>query len=326
MDEWDDDAMHTLKTGIYDDGGGLSVIDAHFHIWDPAEQRLDWLGGDASGDAAGGLAALNRRWTMRDLETCYRPFAAQGVHWLGGVYVEVDCDDPIAEDRLVYGNRDPHILADVMRSAVSPWMRVPLFAAGVRDPLHVPSSPRGRCLEPTFVAGLRALGAAGLPFDACVRVDELDDLAAAHEQTPGLTLVIDHMGNVTPDTFDERYMAAMRRLAASPNTVVKVSGYPTADRAFVRDLLAFSRETFAGRRMYASNWPVVSMYSTFDEHLQLLLDEDGGDESLFRDVAARVYGIDVRGARGSGRRNADGGRPSQADEPGEPAELGSPAH
>lgn len=265
---------------------GMPLIDAHVHFWDPAEQRLDWLSDDDG--------TLNRRWTMSDLAACYGPFFAQGVRWLGGVYVEVDCADPLAEDRLICDDDDPRILASVMRADVSPWMRVPLFASGVRDPLHVPSSARGRCLDPLFIAGLRALEGAGLPFDACMRVEELDDLAAAHELVPDLTLVIDHMGNVTPATFDERYLSVMRRLAALPNTVVKVSGYPTDDRGFVRELLAFSRETFAGRRMYASNWPVVETYSTFADHLQLLLDEEGGDASLFRDVAARVYGIDVR--------------------------------
>ncbi|RSX53298.1 amidohydrolase [Bifidobacterium goeldii] len=270
------------------DSGTLDIIDAHFHIWNPAVQRLPWL------DNAD--PALRRHWSLDMFKAAYAPFAPDGVRLLGGVYVEVDCDDPEQEDRFIASNHDPLILARVMRACTKPWMRVPLFADGVRDPLHIPSSQPGRCMDDEFIGGLRMLGAAGLPFDVCARINELDDVAAAHEQAPDTTMVIDHMGNVTPTDFTEQYRESMRRLAAQPNTYIKVSGYPTADRAFVRDLLAFSRETFAGRRMYASNWPVVGTYSSFEEHLRMLIDEEGHDESLFRDTAAQVYHIDMANA------------------------------
>lgn len=261
----------------------MDVIDAHFHIWDPALQRLPWL------DRAD--ASLNRKWTVHDLAQCYRSFAPDGIRFRGGIYVEVDCDDPQAEDMLVYDNHDPRILGRVMRSTVSRYMRVPLFADGIRDPLHVDSSKRGRCLDDSFIDGLRLLGRRGIPFDACVRVDELNDLAEAHEQAPDATIVIDHLGNVTPSGFDSGYRKAMSRLAQVPGTYVKLSGYPTADSGFVHELLDFSRETFGSRRMFASNWPVVTTYSTFDEHFRLLLAQEGQNAELFAGTAARVYGV-----------------------------------
>lgn len=264
---------------------GFGIIDAHFHIWDPTIQRLPWL------DDADPL--LNRKWDLADLERAYASFDAESVRFLGGVYVEVDCDSPEAEDRLIYSNHDPRILARVMRARMEPWMRIPLFADGVRDPLHIPSSRPGRCLDSDFIDGLRMLGAAGLPFDVCARIDELDDIAQAHEQAPDTVIVLDHMGNVTPERFTEQYRDAMRRLAQLPNTYVKVSGYPTSDIKFVHDVLAFSREVFPNRRMYASNWPVVESYANFNDHLRLLLAEEGYDESLFCTTAAQVYHIDT---------------------------------
>ncbi|KAB5607916.1 amidohydrolase family protein [Bifidobacterium jacchi] len=263
----------------------LDVIDAHVHVWDPVRQRMPWL------DAAD--SRLNRRFTLGELAACYRPFARLGVRFVGAVYVEIDCDDPLQEDRLIAADGDRRWLAKVMRADVCAGsaMRVPLLAAGVRDPLHVPSSEVGRCLADGFIAGLEALGRAELPFDACVRRGELADLAEAHERSPQTVIVLDHMGNVTPATFDGEYRRVMQRLAAVPTTYLKVSGYPTADRGFVRELLAFSRETFGDRRMYASNWPVVESYATFAEHLETLLDEEGVNKTLFADAAARVYGI-----------------------------------
>ena len=73
----------------------LQVIDAHFHMWDLERQHLPWLDG---------MPSLNRSFPLHELESEYEQL---GVEFLGGVYVEVDSDDPLLEDRLVYENNDP---------------------------------------------------------------------------------------------------------------------------------------------------------------------------------------------------------------------------
>lgn len=76
-------------------------------------------------------------------------------------------------------------------------------------------------------------------------------------------------------------------------THVKVSGFPTADAGFCRELLGFVRETFrADRLLYASNWPVVSMYGDFAEHFARLREAFGDDGRFFCDNACACYGID----------------------------------
>lgn len=45
--------------------------------------------------------------------------------------------------------------------------------------------------------------------------------------------------------------------------------------------------------MYASNWPVVEIYSEFKEHFSILLDEFKDDEDFFFNNAVRCYGLDV---------------------------------
>ena len=86
----------------------------------------------------------------------------------------------------------------------------------------------------------------------------------------------------------------MERMASLPNLYVKVSGYPTADAGFVAELLAFVRETFrADRLLYASNWPVVNMYSSLDEHFELVRDAFGDDKDFFMGNAVRAYGLQI---------------------------------
>ncbi|PLS27050.1 amidohydrolase [Bifidobacterium anseris] len=255
----------------------LQVIDAHLHIWDPDTQDLPWLAG---------LPALRNRYTIDDLAAHYA--AQHDVEFLGGVYVEVDAADPLLEDRLLYENTSPLILRRVMRTRVSPYMRIPVIADGIREPLHVASEPRGRVGEKGFLDGLRILAELGLPFDLCNRGDELPDMAQALAAVPEETVVIDHLGNMPG--LDEASKQAMRALGELPNVYVKVSGDNPVDPHVVE----FVREAFGpGKLMYASNWPVVELNSSFDAHFSLMRDLFGDDEDFFMRNACRAYGIDM---------------------------------
>lgn len=253
----------------------LQVIDSHFHIWDPAVQDLPWLAG---------LPTLQHRYTVDDLAAAYARF---GVEFLGGVYVEVDAADHELEDRLMYENPSPLILKRMLQGRVSPWMRIPANADGIREPLHVDSEPRGRCLETSFIEGLRVLADRHMPFELCNRGEELPDMAEAFAQVPEETVIIDHLGNVPGLDADSR--AALEAMAALPNSYIKISG----DNPVDPDIVKFVRDTFGPKKvLYSSNWPVVELNSTFDAHFGLMLDLFGEDEDFFMNNARRAYGIE----------------------------------
>ncbi|PWG59017.1 amidohydrolase family protein [Bifidobacterium catulorum] len=254
----------------------LKVIDSHFHIWDPQAQDLPWLAG---------LPKLRHPYAIEDLQAEYAQF---GVDFLGGVYVEVDAADYEQEDRLLYENRSPKILKRMLRATLSPYMRVPINADGIREPLHVGSSPRGRCLEPSFIEGLRAMAAKGLPFELCNRGEELPDMARAFAQVPEATVILDHLGNAPG--LDDATKRALGAMAALPNSYIKVSG----DNPVDPDVVRFVRDVFGPRKvLYASNWPVVELNSTFAAHFRLMLDMFGEDEDFFMNNAVRAYGIEL---------------------------------
>jgi predicted TIM-barrel fold metal-dependent hydrolase len=258
----------------------LKVIDAHFHVWDLSKQSLPWL------DTTDG--SITHTYTINDYLGQYA--ALNDAEFVGGVYVEVDEADPIQEDELSYGFGSDKVLARMLRAHLSPYMRVPVHATGIREPLHIPSQPKGRCLEQSFVGGLKALAQHGMPFDSCNLVGELGDLYEALKQVPEETVILNHLGNV--EKLDDAYKSSMKKLATLPNLYVKVSGFPTKDPAFVHELLSFIRDTFPPYKlMYASNWPVVEMYSTFAENFKVLHEAFGDDEDFFMNNAARAYGI-----------------------------------
>ena len=133
----------------------------------------------------------------------------------------------------------------------------------------------------------------GLPFESCNRVNELEDAYEAFAQAPEETVILNHLGNV--EALTPEWKSVMKKFASLPNLYMKVSGYPTADKQFVSELLKFVRATFDPHKLlYASNWPVVKLYSSFDEHFQILRDEFGDDENFFMNNAARAYGLKIK--------------------------------
>lgn len=252
----------------------LKIIDSHFHIWDPAKQELPWLAG---------LDKLNHKFSLDDLK---KEYAQLGVDFLGGVYVEVDAADHELEDRLIGELDDPKVLARMLRVTIDPYMRVPIHATGIREPLHIPSEPRGRCLEPGFIAGLRAMAAKGMPFELCNRGEELGDMAKAFAQVPEVTVIMDHLGNVPG--LDEESRKALESFAALPNSYIKISG----DNPVNPDIVKFVKDTFsADRLLFSSNWPVVKLNSSLKQHFELMVELFGDDEDFFMNNAKKAYGI-----------------------------------
>ena len=257
----------------------LEIVDSHFHIWDLDVLTLPWLDS---------CPAIKRSYGMDELCQVYDQ---QGVDFLGGVYVEVDCDDALREDAYIFGQQHPKILARSLRAPhLCQEMRLPTGIAGVREPLHTADSPRGRCMEKSFIEGLATLAANDLIFESCNRTEELADLYEALLQVPQAKVVINHCGNVTELT--PAYRDIMQKLAQLPNVYCKVSGFPLADKEFVRDLLDFLVDSFEPTHLiYASNFPVVGLYASFEEHLKILRQYFADDADFFSKNAKKLYKI-----------------------------------
>lgn len=259
----------------------LKIIDTHFHIWDLKKQNLPWLEE---------CPQIKKSYLIDDYINAYEEI--DGINFEGGVYVEVDSDDPILEDELIYDikKENDKLLAVIARSKIEGEMRLPLFANGVREPLHIDQSEKGLCLKDFFIEGIRNIDKNNLSFDSCNRVGELDDLVKMMEKTPQAKVILNHLGNV--ESLNEDYKENMKSLSKFPNLYVKVSGYPTEDKEFVKELLDFIKSTFSSDRLiYASNWPVIEMYSDLKEHLDILREVFNDNEDFFYNNAKRCYNL-----------------------------------
>jgi L-fuconolactonase len=234
--------------------------DAHLHAWDAAVLAAPWF---AQAPQLAGRFDLTR-------------YAAEGGVGGGIVLVEADmapCDR--AREAALLGEwgiasgRAFRMVVGVEPGAISFAEELEAVArahaaAGARRVLHGGDIPFGGA---RFTADLRALGAAGLSFDFCVRWTDLALVESCAREAPETTLVLDHLGNpplrVGWNSAERaEWQRLVARVAACANTHVKWSAmFENAGRAIsfdeARPWFEWCVACFGPRRMmWGSNWPV----------------------------------------------------------------------
>ncbi len=173
---------------------------------------------------------------------------------------------------------------------------------GVRQVLHGGSTPRGYCLDPKFLRGIRLLGERGLSFDICMRSGELNDAAQLVDACPDTSFILDHCGN---PSVREKDLASWRtdisRLAERKNLVCKVSGIVASaapDPWTADDLAPIVTHVLSAfgpdRVVFGGDWPVCTLAATpprWVEALRTIVQDRSEVErrKLFHDNALRVY-------------------------------------
>ena len=178
------------------------------------------------------------------------------------------------------------------------------YVKGIRQVIHVDSTPAGFCLKKEFVAGVRLLGDLGLSYDICIRPGELVDAAKLVDECPGTRFILDHCGNGQVRANDQtQWKRDMQALGKMMNLVCKVSGIVasaekgkwTADD--LAPLVNHTIDSFGPDRvMFGGDWPVCTLAATYKQWVealkQIVHDRTGQDQrKLFHDNAAKFYGL-----------------------------------
>ncbi|MGW0390445.1 amidohydrolase family protein [Streptomyces sp. NPDC003042] len=281
---------------------GPGIVDAHHHVWDLSVRDQDWITGPE-------LAPLRRDFSLADLTPQAR---AAGV--TATVLVQT----------ITVPEETPEFLAMAARSdlvtGVVGW--TDLTAPDVADTLaglragpggehlvgmrhQVQGEPDPRWLvRPQALRGLTAIAGAGLVYDLVVKPHQLAAAVEAAQRLPGLTFVLDHLGK-PPIASGELapWAERIRRLAALPNTVCKLSGMVTeADWGSwtVDDLRPYADTVLdafgPGRLMFGSDWPVCRLAATYAEVVAAAGDVTAGlspaeRRDVFTGTAVRTYGL-----------------------------------
>jgi L-fuconolactonase len=275
------------------------ILDAHVHFWDPHARRHAWLDEHP---------ALNGRFGPED----YDP----GRHDLGGaIFVQADCreDEALGEALWVaeLAASDPRVRGIVAYSPVHLGARAaPAVAAmaaqpgvvGVRRLLQ--DEPVSFVRDDAALAdGVRLLADHGLPFDLCVRHQQLRAAGALVAACPDVTFVLDHLGKPPVATGElDPWQEDLARLAASGRVVCKLSGLTTEAGpgwrpADLRPYLDVALDVFGPERcMVGSDWPVSTLATTVEAWLDLVVEATAQlapDErdAVLHGTACTVYGV-----------------------------------
>jgi L-fuconolactonase len=185
------------------------------------------------------------------------------------------------------------------RFAANPYVK------GIRQCLHVATTPPRYCLDHSFLLDIRMLGELGLRFDLCLRSGELVDGAHLADLCPSTTFILDHCGNADVQALDRtQWERGMAEIAKRPNVVCKISGIVASARlddwsaADLAPIIDRTVEEFGiDRVMFASDWPVCTLTSTLREWVDALRTIVSSwpvcnQRKLFHENAIRVYDLD----------------------------------
>jgi predicted TIM-barrel fold metal-dependent hydrolase len=286
------------------------IIDTHQHLWDLKKFRLPWLKKDS---------VLDRSYVMEDYLAATGELAKSALmptaKVVKAVYMEVDVD-PEQQTKeaeflieLCKKGGTPTVAAVVSGRPASPDFgayikpfRDSKYIKGIRQVLHVDSTPAGHCLDKKYIAGVRLLGTNGLSFDLCMRPNDLGDAIKLIDACPDTRFILDHCGNGDVQSKDRtKWKKDMEEIGKKKNVVGKVSGFiVTAKKGEwtveqLAPIINHTLEVFGPDRvMFGGDWPVVTQVATYRQWVDALrtVVRDRKDEEqrkLFHDNAEKFY-------------------------------------
>jgi predicted TIM-barrel fold metal-dependent hydrolase len=279
------------------------IIDAHHHIW--RRRDLPWLDGPMRPRIFGPYEAIRRDYPIGEY---LADIAGSGV--TQSVYVQANWAKERFEDEVAYVQQAadetgfPQGIvgyADFLATDVRPQLdRLTKYRGmrGLRMQLQWHENPQYRfaaepdiARNPTFQQNVTRLADYGWTFDLQVFSGQMEGAAELAATAPKVTFILQHAGMLEDLSAAgwERWRNGMRRLAACPNMVSKLSALGTFIHKNDPDhIAAVVRETVEifgpARCLFGSNFPVEKLWTQYSD---LIAAYRGAIEPLGE--AAKVY-------------------------------------
>jgi predicted TIM-barrel fold metal-dependent hydrolase len=291
------------------------IIDAHHHIW--RLHKTPWLNGPPLPRIFGTYDGLRRDYFADEFAATVRE---SGVEKSVYIQINVAPGDEIEEVSWVQSVADargfPHGIigyADLASPTLAQILERQSTCAnfrGIRQQLHWHRNPQYRFAsrpdlmnDAAWRRGLAQLAERGLVFELQVFSSQMTAAAHLAADFARVTFVLLHAGMLA-DTSAQGWAdwrEGMRKLAAQPNVMVKLSGLGTFSRTCSVPLWQpIVHETIAmfgaERCIFGSNFPIESLWTTYDRIVAVMrecvADRSAAEQrAIFYDNARRVYRV-----------------------------------
>ncbi len=258
------------------------LVDAHFHIWRQAD--LPWLMGPMQPRIFGPYEPIRRDYPVEEyLADC----RAEGI--AEAVYVQANWAPARALDEVRFVAESARraafpiatvayadMLVDDIRPQLDALAAEP-SVRGVRMQLHWHENPLYRfaqtpdlARDPALQRNVARLADYGWSFDLQVFAGQMQGAADLAVACPKVTFVLQHAGmleDLTPAGI-AAWREGMKRLAACPNVVSKLSGLGTFlrrnDPAHIALVAGETLTLFGAERcLFGSNFPIEKLWTTY---------------------------------------------------------------
>lgn len=261
------------------------IVDPHHHLWDLDRFPYPWLTTrPLPPSVAGDVQPIARSYLLDDyLADAAGQNLVKSVHVDGGF----DPANPVEETRWLQGLADqrgfPHGIvarAELQKPDVERLLAAHCEFPNVRGIRHIvnwhPNPAKtfvtrdDLLTDAAWLHGFGLLERYNLSFDLQLYPSQMAEAAALAHRHPGTSIILNHAGMPVDRDADalSLWRRGMRQLAAEPNVRVKISGLGMVDwtwtEASIRPFVLETVDIFGvDRCMFASNFPVDKLYSSF---------------------------------------------------------------
>lgn len=296
---------------------GLRIVDAHHHLWDLNQIQYPWLSSrPVSPSICGNITPITDNFTID------RYVAGFGHHnVVKSVHVEAGCDPARALDETSWlqGIADAHgypnaIVAKVEMHRDDAEAIMEKHAAfanvrGIRQMINWHSdmskvyAPENYLENATWRKNFGLLAKYGLSFDLQIYAGQMKQAHELLKANADIPVVIDHSGMPIDRSLAQlkEWRNGLKLLAELDHVTIKLSGLGMVDHNWtpesIRPYILTMIDIFGPERaMFGSNFPVDSLYSTFEELFDAydIVTADFSEaerDMLFAGTAERFYRI-----------------------------------
>ncbi|EAL7845124.1 amidohydrolase, partial [Campylobacter jejuni] len=179
------------------------IFDAHLHLWDLEKIPISWIKDDEK---------LEQNYDFFRMKQEYKEF-----EFIGAMYVEVNSDDLEKEALFALEQKKLHnllfCLADFKHKEE---------LSSFREVMHTSKKGAKRLFEADFEEKIEILKTFNIPFEACIKNEELGFLEKFLSKNPNLKVVLNHLGSPKINRLNE-YKKDLSFLKKFQNLYIKLS-------------------------------------------------------------------------------------------------------